>query len=212
MESTNETYTNMDDRQNSRHCYHDNHRSHFDTMTIMPPTSPSSSNNPGAGASTLYESNDNTHSNIKSHRNLNDLTTENEENVVVDHSSNDKNEGRVNHANDNEEVDIDEEQEQDQTQGEDGMTIEERQIHESLMRDREEAHAKLQTTLDRVRETTKTMLNEIGSFLESTESVMIDYTKCQNSQRNEARRLEEVEPDVVGATQIYLEQVKGMMG
>ncbi len=91
-------------------------------------------------------------------------------------------------------------------------TIEERQIHDSLVRERENAYSKLQETLECVRETTKTMLNEIDAFLESTESVMIDYTKCQNSQRNEARRLEEVEPDVVGATEMYLEKIKGMMG
>ncbi len=91
------------------------------------------------------------------------------------------------------------------------MTIEERQIHESILIEREKAHAKLQATLDRVRETTRDILNEIDVFLESTENVMMDYTKCQNSQRNEARRLEEVEPDVVGATERYLQQVKGMV-
>ena len=91
------------------------------------------------------------------------------------------------------------------------MTIEERHIHESILHERENAHAKLQATLDRVRETTRAMLNEIDVFLESTENVIVDYTKCQNSQRNEARRLEEVEPDVVGATERYLQQVQGMM-
>lgn len=101
----------------------------------------------------------------------------------------------------------------EQAQHDDEMTtIEERQIHDSLVRERENAYSKLQETLECVRETTKTMLNEIDAFLESTESVMIDYTKCQNSQRNEARRLEEVEPDVVGATEMYLEKIKGMMG
>ncbi len=91
------------------------------------------------------------------------------------------------------------------------MTIEERQIHDSILREREKAHAKLQATLDHVRETTRAMLNEIDVFLESTENVMVDYTKCQNSQRNEARRLEEVEPDVAGATERYLQQMQGMM-
>ncbi len=101
-------------------------------------------------------------------------------------------------------------EEKQKQEGQDEMSIEERQIHESLLRQREEVHAKLQATLVRVHETTKTMLNEIGHFLESTESVMIDYTKCQNSQREEARRLEEVEPDVAGATERYLAQVQGM--
>lgn len=90
-------------------------------------------------------------------------------------------------------------------------SIEERQIHDSILREREQAHAKLQATLDRVRETTRDILNEIDVFLESSENVMVDYTKCQNSQRNEARRLEEVEPDVVGATERYLQQVQGIM-
>ena len=93
---------------------------------------------------------------------------------------------------------------------ESSMTIEESHIHDSVLREREKAHARLQATLDNVRETTRAMLNEIDVFLESTKDVMVDYTKCQNSQRNEARRLEEVEPDVVGATERYLQQMQGM--
>ena len=99
----------------------------------------------------------------------------------------------------------------DAQEGGNEMPIEERQIHDSLLRDSETAQAQLEETLNRVRETTKTMLDEIKVFLESTEGVMIDYTKCQNSQRDETRRLEEVEPDVLGATEMYLAQMRNSM-
>jgi len=62
------------------------------------------------------------------------------------------------------------------------------------------AAAKLQDILGNVKGTTQKLLSEIDSYLKSVESVRIDYMKCRESQNNEARRLEEVEPDVAGAT------------
>jgi len=146
--------------------------------------------------STLYAiMNDNLDSELESsHRDDSNMSNHNHRNHDDDQTTID--------ATDNHEENEDKENE---------MTIEERQIHDSLITEHKKAHTKLQATLDSVRETTRSMLNEIQSFLASTESVMIDYTKCQNSQRNEARRLEEVEPDVVGATEMYLEKMKGLI-
>ena len=73
----------------------------------------------------------------------------------------------------------------------------------------QDAHTQLQSTLELVRNTTKTMLGEIDAFLQATESTTIDYIKCQGSQGTEARRLEEVEPDVSGATARFLQEIQG---
>lgn len=137
--------------------------------------------------------------------NISTTKTSNED-MVIQHHESGNNAKPQNDFNNNTSSSKESEEERNES-----MTIEERHIHESILHEREKAHAKLQATLDRVRETTRAMLNEIDVFLESTENVMVDYTKCQNSQMNEARRLEEVEPDVVGATERYLQQVQGMI-
>eukprot|EP00957_Ditylum_brightwellii_P205420 15343814-Ditylum_brightwellii.AAC.1 len=44
-----------------------------------------------------------------------------------------------------------------------------------------------------------------------SEGVTIDYIHCQASQRAESRRLEEVEPDVTGATARFLQQAQDQL-
>jgi hypothetical protein len=90
---------------------------------------------------------------------------------------------------------------------------ESRDVREYRTKAYQDAHAQLQATLELVRNTTKNMLGEIDAFLQATESTTMDYIKCQKSQRAEARRLEEVEPDVSGATSRFLQEMQGgMMG
>ena len=65
-------------------------------------------------------------------------------------------------------------------------------------------HEKLQNILTDVKETTNKLLSEVDVYLKTVDSVTIDYTKCKDSQVHEATRLEEVEPDVSGATGQFL--------
>ena len=66
----------------------------------------------------------------------------------------------------------------------------------------------LESILKNVQGTVNRLLQEIDSYLSTTESVRIDYIRCQASQRNEAQRLEEMEPDVAGATASFLQQAQ----
>ena len=50
------------------------------------------------------------------------------------------------------------------------------------------------------------MLSEMEVYLESAESVEVDYVRCQHSQKKEGRRLMEVEPDIVPLVQMNWEQ------
>lgn len=62
------------------------------------------------------------------------------------------------------------------------------------------AAEKLELILEDVKHATQKLLHEIDSYLKSVESVTIDFIKCKESQENNARRLDDVETDVVGAT------------
>lgn len=64
----------------------------------------------------------------------------------------------------------------------------------------------LEKTLGDIKEATKKMLNEIDIYMKVTQEVELDYIRCQKSQRNEARRLQEVEPDVAGVTSRFYHQ------
>ena len=63
---------------------------------------------------------------------------------------------------------------------------------------------KLQIILGDIKGATRTLLSEVDIYLKAVDSVTIDYTKCKESQVHEATRLEEVEPDVSGATGQFL--------
>jgi hypothetical protein len=69
----------------------------------------------------------------------------------------------------------------------------------------------LESILNDVKGTTKRLLDEITIYLEEAESVTIDYMKCQESQREEAHRLEAVQPDVEGATHRFLQQAQAQL-
>lgn len=82
----------------------------------------------------------------------------------------------------------------------------ERQIREERVAVYCETTSRLEEILNGIKGTTKHLLREIDIYAEAMESVSVDYLRCQNSQRKEARRLEEVEPDVAGATSHFLQQ------
>jgi len=87
----------------------------------------------------------------------------------------------------------------------------ERQVHEYRISATQEATSQLEATLHRVKDTTSKMMEATVTFLQASESVTVDYLRCQASQQNEARRLEEVEPDVAGATAAYLQEIQCQM-
>ena len=66
----------------------------------------------------------------------------------------------------------------------------------------------LEVILNDLKGTTQRLLEEIGIYMEAAEGVSADYIKCQESQRSEARRLAEVQPDVEGATHRFVEQAQ----
>jgi len=65
-----------------------------------------------------------------------------------------------------------------------------------------DANEKFSTLLRKLKRTAETMSSELSAYLDVAESVEVDYIRCQNSSRNEAKRLREVEPDIDGTTNI----------
>eukprot|EP00978_Attheya_sp_CCMP212_P037600 scaffold178854_cov58-Attheya_sp.AAC.6 len=91
----------------------------------------------------------------------------------------------------------------------------EQEITEARDATHRDAAERLESILNDIKVSTKVLLGEIKVYLETTESVTVDYVRCQASQRNEANRLEAVEPDVTGATARFLQQAQeqiSMMG
>ncbi len=78
--------------------------------------------------------------------------------------------------------------------------IEEHQITEQRHQITQEATTKLHSALQRIKDVTKSMLSEMNIYLESAEGVEVDYVRCQRSQKNEGKRLMEVEPEISGTT------------
>lgn len=66
----------------------------------------------------------------------------------------------------------------------------------------------LEGILNGIRDTTKRLLTETDLYLTATARVQAKYTTCQDSQRAEARRLDEVQPDVEGATLTFLQEAQ----
>ena len=102
------------------------------------------------------------------------------------------------------------EQEEDRDGEETETAAAEKKIEEYRISATRDVAANLEGTLNRVKETTKTMLNEIEAFMLATERVTVDYLRCQTSQHNESQRLEEVEPDVAGATTHFLQHAQNL--
>jgi inactivated superfamily I helicase len=92
---------------------------------------------------------------------------------------------------------------------------EEESTSTQLRRDRQAAvqttATQLESILNDVKGTTKRLLDEISTYLDEAESVTVDYMRCQESQRKEARRLEAVQPDVEGATHRFLQQAQAQL-
>lgn len=62
------------------------------------------------------------------------------------------------------------------------------------------AAEKLELILEDVKHTTQKLLHEIDCYLKAVENVTVDFMKCQESQAQNATRLDDVETDVAGAT------------
>jgi hypothetical protein len=69
----------------------------------------------------------------------------------------------------------------------------------------------LESILNDVKGTTKRLLDETSIYMKEAESVTADYMRCQESQREEAHRLEAVQPDVEGATHCFLQQAQAQL-
>jgi hypothetical protein len=60
--------------------------------------------------------------------------------------------------------------------------------------------AKLQSILDSVKNSTKMIFREIGTYLHETEEIEKTYIQCRANTQKESRRMECIEPDVIAAT------------
>ena len=78
--------------------------------------------------------------------------------------------------------------------------MEERLVAENCRQITQDATDKLHSALQRIKNVTKSMLSEMEVYLESAQSVEIEYVRCQHSQRKEGMRLMDVEPDITGTT------------
>lgn len=65
-----------------------------------------------------------------------------------------------------------------------------------------DANENFSLLLRKLKRTAEAMSSELSAYLDVAESVEVDYIRCQNSSRNEAKRLREVEPDIDGTTNI----------
>jgi hypothetical protein len=79
----------------------------------------------------------------------------------------------------------------------------EQQIQSQKLQITENAANELHVTLTKLKDVAKTMLHEMNAYLDETEKVEIDYLKCQESLKKEAKRLSEVEPDIAGTTNYF---------
>jgi hypothetical protein len=74
------------------------------------------------------------------------------------------------------------------------VTKERQQIHK-------ENAARLQSILENIKHATKIILREIDIYLQETEEVEKTFIRCRANTRKECQRMEQVEPDVIAATQ-----------
>lgn len=65
---------------------------------------------------------------------------------------------------------------------------------------------RLQSILESIKNSTKTVLSEMNVYLTEMEEVEKTYIKCRAKTQAEGRRLESVAPDVAGATESFLNQ------
>ena len=74
------------------------------------------------------------------------------------------------------------------------VTKERQQIHK-------ENAARLQSILENIKHATKIILREIDIYLQETEEVEKTFIRCRANTQKECQRMEQVEPDVIAATQ-----------
>ena len=94
---------------------------------------------------------------------------------------------------------VEEEEEEEEVADEDPLTIETQNAitHERLALTKENT-ARLQSILENIKDSTKNILNEMNVFLKETEEVEKMYVRCRAETLVETRRLEQVEPEVMG--------------
>lgn len=88
------------------------------------------------------------------------------------------------------------------------IKAEEQETREERVSSTRLAASELESTLNKIKQATKTLLSEIDVYLQTAEGVTIDYLRCRASQKEEAHRLKEIEPDVAGATESFLRQAQ----
>jgi hypothetical protein len=74
------------------------------------------------------------------------------------------------------------------------VTNERHQIHK-------ENAAKLQSILENIKHSTKIILRAMDTYLQETEEVEKTFIRCRASTQKERQRMEQVEPEVIAATQ-----------
>ena len=88
------------------------------------------------------------------------------------------------------------------TDDDDAVTIESMQ---AVTKERHQIHkenaAKLQSILENIKHSTKVILREMDTYLQEAEEVEKTFIRCRANTQKECQRMEQVEPDVIAATQ-----------
>lgn len=71
---------------------------------------------------------------------------------------------------------------------------------------------KLQSILENVKNSTKNILREMDVYLQETEEVEKAFIRCRANTQKESQRMEQVEPDVIAATQRFVAQGAQLFG
>ncbi|KAL7547341.1 hypothetical protein ACHAWF_010664 [Thalassiosira exigua] len=71
---------------------------------------------------------------------------------------------------------------------------------------------KLQSILEGVKNSTKSILREMDAYLQETEEVEKAFIRCRANTQKESQRMERVEPDVIAATQRFVQQGAQLLG
>lgn len=76
---------------------------------------------------------------------------------------------------------------------------------QAVTKERHQMHkenaAKLQSILENIKHSTKIILREMDTYLQETEEVEKTFIRCRASTQKESQRMEQVEPEVIAATQ-----------
>mmetsp|Transcript_23710 Transcript_23710/g.50747 ORF Transcript_23710/g.50747 Transcript_23710/m.50747 type:complete len:254 (+) Transcript_23710:131-892(+) len=72
--------------------------------------------------------------------------------------------------------------------------------------------ARLQSILENIKNSTKSILREMDAYLQETEDVEKTFIRCRANTQKESERMERVEPDVIAATQRFVAQGAQLFG